>query len=797
MAELGERYQAAKQALFNAYYETKLNPQQREAVCTVNGPLLILAGAGSGKTTVLVRRIVHIIKYGNAYYSDRLPPDLCEESVRDMERAAALPPEEIEYILPEFIADPCPPWAVLAITFTNKAAREIRERLQAAFDDPAMAEEIWAGTFHSVCVRILRRYGDRLGYAPNFSIYDTDEKKRLILSCMKKLNIEEKTLPVRSVMTAISHEKDNLRAPSDMNEREGNLLRRRQIKAIYTAYQEALRQSNALDFDDIIMKTVELLESQPDVLGYYQNRFRYVCVDEYQDTNYAQFRLTELLSGGRRNIMVVGDDDQSIYKFRGATVENILNFDKTYPDARVIKLEQNYRSTQIILRAANAVIAHNTMRHEKALWCAAGEGDRIVLHESRDGYGEAAYIINKIMELVVREKRHYRDFAVLYRVNELARGLESAFAKSGLPYRVLGSQRFYDRKEIRDVIAYLVLIANGRDDQKLKRVINEPKRKIGTATVDAIESLAAAEGVPMFDILGRAGDYVALGKSAPRLTEFYRMIVALREMEAPPSRLMEEVLARSGYLQMLQDMGEEGQSAVDNVNELISAAVEYEARAEGEATLSGFLEEVALVSDVDKYDEQADAVVLMTIHSAKGLEFPVVFLAGMEEGIFPGTQSVSEPEELGEERRLAYVAITRAKERLFLTCAHERMLYGRTQYNPVSRFAEREIPPKLLTVEEDDAPRFGHAYSARPTYPRPSRESIPSGEPFRRPAPPRPAAPARLERFAPGARVVHATFGAGTVTSMTDMGGDILYEVHFDSGESKKLMATYARLKRA
>ncbi len=800
MTELEGRYMAAKQKLFDLYYQGILNPEQSRAVCTAKGPLLILAGAGSGKTTVLVHRIVFLIRYGDAYHAERFPSDLCESSVLDMERAAALPREEIAYILPEFIADPCPPWGILAITFTNKAAREIKERLAVALDDPSVSEEIWAGTFHSICVRILRRYGDRVGYAPGFSIYDTDEQKRLVTACMKQLGIDEHTLSVRGVMNAISHEKDALHLPQDMP--VASDLRARHIRDIYTAYQAALMRNNAMDFDDIILRTVQLLEQEPEVLSQYQRRFRYVCVDEYQDTNYAQFRLTELLSAGRRNIMVVGDDDQSIYKFRGATIENILNFDKTYPDATVIKLEQNYRSTRTILDAANAVIVHNTERHEKHLWCSAGPGEKIVRHACATQERESGYIIEKILELAVREKRRYADFAVLYRVNELARTLESAFAKSGVPYRVLGGQRFYDRKEIRDLVAYLVMVENGRDDQKLKRIINEPKRKIGQATIDAIEKIAQAEDISMLEVLRQADQYVALARSVSALRAFSGMIDAWRAAALLPSALLPRILEESGYLAMLGAMGEEGKGKIDSVNELISAALEYEKRAGEAASLGGFLEEVALVSDVDKYDENADAVVLMTIHSAKGLEFPVVFLAGMEEGIFPGAQAIAEPGEMGEERRLAYVAITRAKERLFLTHASTRLLYGRTMFNPPSRFATREIPAELVEEESEDAPVFGARQERRPLYdpfPAPRTGERVSAEFSRRASvsPGRTArGNARVERLSPGTRVVHSVFGPGTIQTAVDLGGDLLYEVCFDNGQTKKLMATYARLVR-
>ncbi len=821
MAELWERYLAAKRRLFDRCYEGTLNSMQREAVTTVNGPLLILAGAGSGKTTVLVRRIVFLIKYGNAYWSTLVPDGLDEATVADMERAADFPHEEIEYILPEFITEPCPPWCVLAITFTNKAANEIKSRLRAAFDNESIADDIWAGTFHSVCLRILRRYADRLGYSADFSIYDTDEKKRVVTDCMKQLGIDERVLSIRAVMNEISHEKDNLRPPKAG---EGIDLRARHIQAVYTAYDKRLAANNAMDFDDIIMKTVKLLEQNPDVLSYYQNRFRYISVDEYQDTNYAQFRLVELLSGKWRNIMVVGDDDQSIYRFRGATVENILGFDRVFPDAKVIKLEQNYRSTRTILDAANAVIAHNEERRKKTLWCEAGEGEPILFHRSANQEREAAYILDKIMELVVRERRRYSDFAVLYRVNELARTLESAFTKSGVPYRVLGGQRFFDRKEIRDIVAYLVLIANGRDDQKLRRVINEPKRKIGAATVDAIASIAEMTGRSMLEVAEHADEYVALAKSLTRLQEFAALIRHFRAHEGSVSALVERVIRETGYLAMLEELGEEGITRIDSVNELISAALEYEKRSGETASLGGFLEEVALVSDIDKYDEEADAVVLMTIHSAKGLEFPVVFLAGMEEGIFPGTPCFSDPDEMHEERRLAYVAITRAKERLILTAAEARLLYGRTQINPPSRFVEREMPSSLVTRESDNAPPFsrprasfggtrdgfrgegerygrgGENSSSRHTgtsFFEERRQSVPQNGELFRPAytasatPKRHAKPPMLEA---GVRVRHGVFGEGTVISSRDMGGDVLYEVAFDNGEQKKLMGTFARL---
>ena len=800
--ELGQRYLAAKRRLFDKVLSEKLNDKQREAVVTVNGPLLVLAGAGSGKTTVLVNRITHIIRFGNAYLSDRVPAGVTEGDVLAMEAALALPNSVIEAdILPEFITEPCPPWSMLAITFTNKAANEIKERLAAALRDPAVSGEIWAGTFHSICVKILHRYGELVGYRPGFSIYDTDDKKRLLLDVMKRLNVDEKGLPVKTVANEISAAKDKLIPPEKYAPSTKGDPKRRDLAAIYEAYQQTLLAYNALDFDDIIMKTVELLENNEEALNYYQSKFRYVSVDEYQDTNPAQFRLTELLSGGYRNVMVVGDDDQSIYRFRGATVENILSFDRIYADAKVIKLEQNYRSTKTILQAANAVISHNPDRHEKSLWCDAKEGDPIVVHACADQNDEARYITDTIMRQVVRAGRRYRDFAVLYRLNELSRSLESGFARSGIPYRVLGSQRFYDRKEIRDIVAYLTLVMSDADDQRLRRVINEPKRKIGAGTVDAIAEVAQNAGLPMMEVMRRSAEFPEIAKSSERLIAFTDMIDTLRRAEMKPSVLIGEVFERTGYKAMLEAEGDVAKTRIDSVNEFVSAAVEYEERADS-PTLTGFLEEVSLVSDVDKYDETADAVVLMTIHSAKGLEFPEVFLAGAEEGVFPSTQSIYNPSEMNEERRLAYVAITRAKDRLWITHTSERMLYGKTVFNRLSRFICDEIPPALTEREstsrhagpfgqpgERQTPRFS---TERPL--SPFRESPAS--PFARPTP-KPERPAGygVTRFEDGARVTHAVFGAGTVIFSREMGGDVLFEVRFDSGTTKKLMGTYAKLK--
>ena len=804
MSELEKSYLKAKKALFDKVFSARLNPEQCRAVFTTRGPLLVLAGAGSGKTTVLVNRIAYIIKYGNAYFSEEVPEGVDEETVRGLREAANLPIDEINAILPEFIAEPCAPWQVLAITFTNKAAREIKDRLASTFNDKETTDSIWAGTFHSICVRILRKFGEKLGYRNGFSIYDMDDSKRLISLCMKELLIDEKRLSVKSVSNEISRAKDKLISPENYEVTYDP--RTKDVSKIYALYQKKLMEYNALDFDDIIMKTVELLERFDEVRDYYQKKFRFVLVDEYQDTNYAQFVLTKIISDLHRNIMVVGDDDQSIYRFRGATVENILNFDKTYPDATVIKLEQNYRSTENILAAANAVIGHNDMRHSKRLWSDKGKGARIKLHEAQDQVSEGKYIIDKITHGVRTEGKKYSDYAVLYRVNELARSLETSFAKSGIPYKILGSMRFYDRKEIKDIAAYLQIMNSPSDNLRLKRVINEPKRKIGAATVEAVEEIAEAKHVSMYEVLGRAREYEALSKSADKLTEFYSLIERVKSSSALPSELIGRIFTESGYKDMLKADGFEGEGKISNVEEFISAALEYEKRCsenDTEPTLPGFLEEISLVSDVDKYDEESDSVVLMTIHSAKGLEFSNVFLAGMEDGIFPSQMNREDRDEMSEERRLAYVAITRAKEQLFVTYAKYRTVYGKTNYGMLSCFIREEVPPSLIEQEGSRRipPRATLDYDRRSTTRQPYREGV-SREFTRRPE--ITASPARksgaanygIECYPSGTRVNHSMFGDGVVLSSRDMAGDVLYEVRFDTGVVKKFMASFAKLRR-
>ena len=835
---LAERYLAAKRALFDAVYND-LNDRQREAVYTVNHPLLVLAGAGSGKTTVLVRRIAFIIRYGNAYLSDAVPDGLTDEQVDYLAQAAkTCTKEQLRPMLDAFAEDPCPSYAVLAITFTNKAAKEIKSRIDAMFaDDPAGCAEIMTGTFHSVCVRILRRHAEAAGYHAGFSIYDTDDSKKAYAEALKRCRIDEKLLPVKSVANAVSRAKDRLLTPEDFETEAGADFRMGQIARVYTAYQQILRESNALDFDDIIMQTVLLFRRHPEILAFYQKRFRYVCVDEYQDTNVAQFELTRMLAEGRRNLMVVGDDDQSIYRFRGATIENILSFDKAYPDAKVIRLEQNYRSTQNILDAANAVIAKNNGRMGKTLWTAAGAGSMIHLVGCEDQNDESRRIVDTVQKLVASGNACYRDFAVLYRMNAQSQNIEKAFARAAVPYRMLGGTRFSDRKEIRDAVAYLQLINNHDDNVRLLRIINEPRRKIGPKTLEAIAAIAAEQDCSQFEVIERAQSYAALKNAAPMLDDFARLINGLTA-DAAEMRLdvlFDAMLDRSGYRQMLIAAGEAEEERLENLEEFKSQILEYMKDSEDgneTPTLTGFLEETALVADVDRYDESADAVVMMTIHSAKGLEFPIVFLPGMEDGIFPGMQTIEGGEsEMEEERRLAYVAITRAKRELYILHADQRLLYGRTGYNPLSRFVS-EIPSSL--IEEEKTQRAGvwgrvqsqgtygsfgakSPVSQKKTYYR-EQDSRPAGNspnsakpgsgavrvavgasaPTRTVAPSRPAAtPARQAPvFAPGDRVEHMVFGAGEVISCKKMGTDILYEVIFEKVGTKKLMGSFAKMRK-
>lgn len=797
-SEFRDKYLKLKRALFDLYF-SRLNPEQRRAVYHINGPLLILAGAGAGKTTVLVNRLTYIIRYGNAYLSDEVPADATERDLDEMSLAlknlsgASL----AEYLL-KFTTDAPMPYNVMAITFTNKAANEIKERIASSFgNDAASASDVWAGTFHSVCMRFLRRYGELVGYPHDFGICDADDSKKLITECMKDLSIDQKQYPVKGIMRAISAEKDKLITPKESAETAGDDAYFKVVARIYALYQERLVTSGLLDFDDIIMQTVRLFRENPDVLDTVQQRFRYVSVDEYQDTNEAQFALVELIAGGHRNIMVVGDDDQSIYKFRGATIKNIMDFDKVYPDAKVIKLEENYRSTKTILDAANAVIKNNEERRGKNLWTKGASGEPISVRHLLTQIDEAKFITDETARLVSSGEYEYRDIAVLYRTNVQSRSIEQTMAKSGLPYRMLGALRFFDRQEIKDILAYLAVINNHKDNVHLKRIINTPRRGIGAKSIEAAEIIAYSEGTPLLDVMYNADKYRAIPTSAANsMKSLAALILTLSKEELSVSELIDKVSVTSGYMGMLVRAGDEEKDRIENIGELISTAKQYEESAEA-PSLSEFLEDVALVSDVDRYDETANAVILMTIHSAKGLEFPVVFLPGMEEGVFPGFQSIINPSEIEEERRLAYVAITRAKRRVYITCTHERMLNGSTQYNPPSRFVD-EIPSDLCEVFDATTSRLSYKFSDSGSLLYSSgRRTQNSYQTQRKPFPAKKQEKPGvrfIESFSEGERVRHSTFGAGVVVSVKKMGGDTLYEINFDKVGVKKLMATYARL---
>lgn len=763
-------------------YFTHMNDMQFEAVTTVNGPLLILAGAGSGKTTVLVNRIANLVKFGDGYRSTYCPT-VTEDDIKAGEDYL----NGVTDFVPNgvFSVRQVRPWQILAITFTNKAAGELKERIAARLGEDA--SDIWAGTFHSVCGRILRRYAESIGYTSHFTIYDTDDQRRLMKQIMKAHEIDEKLLPHKRVLSIISDAKEKLISPVEFKEQAGNDLRLKTVAELYRIYQKRLMEADAMDFDDMIFNTVRLLQTDSDVFSYCTGKFRYVMVDEYQDTNHAQYELVRLLSSGENNICVVGDDDQSIYRFRGATIENILNFEDEYGNARVIRLEQNYRSTSNILDAANAVIKNNRGRKGKTLWTDNGTGEKISVFTADDERGEARYIADRILENV-KNGAKFSDHAVLYRMNAQSGSVENVFARSGIAYRVIGGLRFFDRKEIKDVIAYLQLVNNNNDDLRLRRIINEPKRGIGETTMSNAAQIAAELGISLFEVIKRADEFAALSRAAVRLRSFCDIIDELTEMstDISVSELLAEILEKTGYRQYLTESGEEPEKQeerLQNVAEFASTIAQYEQDAQ-EPSLSDFLEQTALVSDIDSLDESEDRVVLMTIHSAKGLEFNNVFLIGMEEGIFPGNQSIySGAEEMEEERRLAYVAITRAKKTLTVTNAYMRMLFGSTNRNMPSRFL-KEIPEELCSFE-------GYRRSsAKPSYDTVHKSYL-DRNPYSSPSP---APKADTAKYAAGQRVSHKAFGEGLILSVKPMGGDTLLEVAFNTVGTKKLMAAYAKL---
>lgn len=738
-------------------YDT-LNEQQKLGVTTTEGPVLILAGAGSGKTRVLTHRTAYLIE---------------EKGVN--------------------------PYHIMAITFTNKAAGEMRERIDAMVGYGS--ESIWVSTFHSTCVRILRRHIDRIGYDTNFTIYDADDSKSVMKEICKRLNIDTKIYKERSLLAAISSAKDELVSPDDFAlKASGDFGKRRQAE-VYREYQNVLKKNNALDFDDLIVKTVELLRNDAEVLAYYQERFRYIMVDEYQDTNTAQFELIRLLAGKYKNLCVVGDDDQSIYKFRGANIYNILNFEKHFPDAVTIKLEQNYRSTQNILDAANGVIANNVGRKRKSLWTANDRGEQIDFEQFDTAYDEADFVARDIQSGIRNGKFGYGDYAVLYRTNAQSRLFEERFITSNIPYKIVGGVNFYARKEVKDLLAYLKTIDNARDDLAVRRIINVPKRGIGATTLNRVSDYAEVYGISFYDALKQADEIPSLGKAAAKIRPFVTFIQTMRS-KLPylgVSELLREVIEETGYVKELEaEDTEEAQARIENIDEFISKAVSYEENEE-QPSLGGFLEEVALVADIDGLEEGNEYVVLMTLHSAKGLEFPKVYLAGMEDGLFPSYMSIvsdNATEELEEERRLAYVGITRAKKELAITCARQRMIRGETQYNKVSRFV-KEIPAELLSGEIRK-PSYGESREqklpVRPKRPAVSRQ--PSGQSMQAKA----FASARTVGgsldYGVGDRVSHIKFGNGTVTGIVEGGRDFEVTVAFDTAGNKKMFASFAKLKK-
>lgn len=740
-------------------YDT-LNDRQQEAVFYTEGPLLILAGAGSGKTRVLTHRIAWLI--------DQIGVN---------------------------------PWNILAITFTNKAAGEMRERVDQIVGFGS--ESIWVSTFHSMCVRILRRYIDRLGYDTNFTIYDADDQKTLIKDVCKYLQIDTKMFKERSLLSAISSAKDELVTPEEMTLRAEGDWAKKKIAQVYTEYEKQLKANNALDFDDLLLKTVQLLQTQPDVLEYYQERFRYIMVDEYQDTNTVQFKLVSLLAGKYQNLCVVGDDDQSIYKFRGANIMNILNFEKEYPNAKVIKLEQNYRSTSTILNAANEVIRHNTGRKEKSLWTENGEGEKIQFRQFDSAYDEADYIVSDIKDKVNSGKREYKDFAILYRTNAQSRIFEEKMVVSNVPYKIVGGVNFYARREIKDLLAYLKTVDNGKDDLAVRRIINVPKRGIGLTTIGRVQDYATEREISFYEAILAAGSVPGIGRALGKIESFAALIEHFKAEGERMSvaELMDEIIDATGYVEELQaDSDEEAESRLENIEELRNKIVAYEESCEAEdekSTLSGFLEQVALVADIDSLDEETDYVVLMTLHSAKGLEFPHVYLAGLEDEIFPSYMTITadDPAELEEERRLCYVGITRAKENLTLTCARRRMVHGETQYNKMSRFL-KEIPLSLLSTgalfkkeQTEEEPKVSTYRQAKQAFATKAFAATKPAQQFT-------VTKGKGPGYDVGDRVRHIKFGEGLVTQITEGGRDYEVTVDFDTAGTKKMFAMFAKLQK-
>ena len=790
------RFLKARQAYIRRQFQ-ELNDMQQQAVLTTEGPLLLLAGAGSGKTTVLINRIANIMRFGRGSDSNEIPDTVTEEDVAFLESLGEDMNEYDRWRADNLCAvERAVPWSIMAITFTNKAANELKERLSILLGPEA--QDIWAMTFHSACCRILRRDIERMGYTRSFTIYDTSDSERIMKDIIKDMGLDDKTFPAKYVLGAISKEKDRMVSPQEMldtAERTGD-IRALHIARAYVKYQTQLKDNNALDFDDIIYVTVKLLLENEDIRQYYQRKFRYVLVDEYQDTNHMQYLLTSLLAGGYENICVVGDDDQSIYRFRGATIENILNFEKQYRGSRTIRLEQNYRSTQSILNAANAVIAHNLGRKGKRLWTANGQGDPITVYEAADEGAEANYVASQIIGK--SRGNGFKDHAILYRTNAQSNALEFALKRNGIPYRVIGGTRFFDRAEIKDMLSYLCVINNRADDLRLKRIINNPPRGLGAKTIETAVRLAEAERKPLYSVVSDPYSYGPLEKPAMKLMQFSAMIEGMAQLLDDGMSLpdfYDELLIRTGYVEMLSAKEtEENKTRLENVRELKSSIHAYIENAET-PTLSGFLEEIALYTDLEEYNDGDDAVVMMTMHSAKGLEFPNVYLVGFEDGLFPGMRAIGDAEEMEEERRLCYVAITRAKKQLTICHARQRMLYGRTAAALPSRFL-KEIPEDCIVKKggyrkpAESAMGYGQSFGQYASYNNFSAPRRAQPKPGVNVA--APAAKGTMLELNKGDMVRHAAFGRGMVLSVMKMGGDALLEIAFDDIGTKKLMAKTA-----
>lgn len=772
---------------------SRMNPQQQKAVFKINGPLLILAGAGSGKTTVLINRIANMIYFGDAYNCTDDSKEHSDDECRFIESYLKGETQDTKKLSEIVAYKSVSPWSILAITFTNKAANELKNRLAAMLGESSM--DITAATFHSACVRILRRECEALGYKSNFTIYDTDDSQRTIKTILKDFDISDKMFPPKTILNEISRCKDAMTDVDTYEQLSISDYRLATIAKVYREYQHRLMLANAMDFDDIIFNTVLLFENFPDVLDHYQNRYKYVMVDEYQDTNTAQFRLIELLARKYNNICVVGDDDQSIYRFRGATIENILGFEEQFgcnPETDVIRLEQNYRSTQNILSSANSLISNNNARKGKNLWTDKGDGCKVTIYKAVNEKGEAQFIADTITDEVA-DGAKYSDHAVLYRLNAQSNSIERALMQSGIPYKIFGGMKFYDRKEIRDVLAYLQVINNHADMLRLKRIINEPKRGIGDATVALLEQISSDLGEDPIQVMKNSEELAPIAKRAKQLTALADMFFELTEyaQDNTLEDLLDELLIVSGYGEYLRLQGEEGIGRLENIAELKTTMAQYEEESE-EPSLSEFLEQISLFTDIDNLDENADYVALMTMHSAKGLEFPTVFVVGMEEGVFPSSRVESE-DDIEEERRLAYVAMTRAEKKLYLTRACERMLYGHTDRNRKSRFL-KEIPKELVEKKEQEGISQAVSSISSTSGEVGTIKSMSLRQQLNIRKNDKPAV--ETQTFSAGDRITHKIFGEGTVLSASPMGNDTLLEIAFDSRGTKKLMANYAKIKK-